>query len=147
MAELQILVVMPLVCGFVLFHDARLYTAAGIDRQALLGRPEPDFAGIRGSWTSCPNPSAGLSCSFGVATEYFAQFTCMSVIEVNCIFDAIEGKHQRLTCLGAVEVIFQKGYYSLCHKKSIGVVLAKDGRPLLTKLGRNSKEFSLPNKD
>jgi hypothetical protein len=107
--------------GFVLFHDVSLDTAAAVDLQALAGRPQPDFAGIRGTGTRSPGPSAGLPRCFGEAAEYFTQFACMSIIELDCIFDAVKGKQNCLTCLGAVEVIFQKGYYSLCHKKSIGL--------------------------
>ena len=112
--------VCPSVRGLVLFHDVSLDTAAGIDWQALADSPQPDLAGIGGSWTSCPSPAAGLPGCLGVAAECFTQFVCMSIIEIDCIFDAVKGKRKCLTCVGAVEVIFQKGYYSLCHKKSLG---------------------------
>ena len=97
---------MALVRGFVLFHDVSLDTAAGIDRQALADRPQPDFAGIGGSWTSCPSPPAGLPGCFGVAAEYFAQFPCMRIIEIDCVVDAVKGKRKCFSCRGAVEVIF-----------------------------------------
>ena len=103
-------------CGFVLFHNVGLDTAAGIDLQSLAGSPQPDFAGILGTGTSRPGPPAGLPGCFGKATQYLTQFACMNIIEIDRIFDAIKGKQKCFTCLGAVEVIFQKGYYSLCHK-------------------------------
>ena len=105
-AELKIWKVLPLVRGFVLFHDVSLDTAAGIDWQALVGRPQPDFAGIGGSWTSCPSSPAGLTGCFGVVAEYFTHFLCVSSIEIDCIFDAVKGKRKCFACLGAVEVIF-----------------------------------------
>ncbi|AOT03241.1 hypothetical protein ASPU41_07680 [Arthrobacter sp. U41] len=98
--------VWPLVRGFVLFHDVSLDAAAGIDWQSLVCCPEPDFAGVGGRRTSCPSPPAGLPGRFGVAAEYFTQFACMSIIEIDCIFDAVEGKRECLTCFGAVEVVF-----------------------------------------
>ena len=113
--------VLPLMCGFVLFHDVSLDTATGVDLEALVGRPQPDFAGIGGTGTGPPGPAAGLPGCFGKTAEYFTQFACMSIIEIDCIFDAVKGKRNCLTCLGSVEVIFQKGYYSSCHKESIGL--------------------------
>jgi hypothetical protein len=106
---------LPLVCGFVLFHDVSLDTAAGVDLQALAGRPQPDFAGIGGTGTGRPGPPTGLPGCFGKAAAYFTQFAGMRIIEIDCIVDAVKGKQNCLTCLGSVDVIFQKGYYSLCH--------------------------------
>jgi hypothetical protein len=105
----------PLVRGFVLFHDVGLDPAAGVDLQALAGRPQPDFAGSGGTGTNRPGPPPGLPRCLGKAAEYVTQFACMSIIEIDCIFDPVKGKQNCLACLGAVEVIFQKGYYSLCH--------------------------------
>lgn len=48
----------------------------------------------------------------------------MSVIEIDCIFDAVQGKQNRVPCLGALEVIFQKYYYSLCHLERLLVLSA-----------------------
>lgn len=46
---------------------------------------------------------------------------CVSVIEIDCVLDAVKGERNCLAGRGAVKVIFQKGYYSSCHRKSIGL--------------------------
>ncbi|MCU1531317.1 MAG: hypothetical protein JWO49_888 [Arthrobacter sp.] len=113
--------VLPLVRGVVFFHDVGLDPAAGVDLQALAGRPQPDFACSGGTGTNRPGPPAGLPRRLGKAAECFPQFAGMGIIEISGIVDAVQGKQNCLAGLGAVEVIFQKGYYSLCHKKSIGL--------------------------
>lgn len=95
-------------CRGVLLHYVSLDTAAGINLDAVVCRPEPDSPGVSAATagtTYRPAASAGLTCHCCEFAESLAEFFSVGFIEIDLIFGAVDSEGDSLIRIGAVEIV------------------------------------------
>jgi hypothetical protein len=108
---------------FVLLHNVRLDTTTRINWYSVLGRPHPYRFGVRaavrrGLSPGCrtTSPASYPAANVGETRQCFTQFACMSLIEVNLVFTAVEGERNRFASLRPINIIFKQNDCLFCHE-------------------------------
>lgn len=114
---------MLLMSGFVLLYDIRLNTTARVHLDAILGRPHPYRLGVRTTLCGLRTSRHGtatrpgyLATGVGKTHQGLAQLICVSLIEINFIFTAIQSERYRFRSFRTVNIIFQQHDCLFCHE-------------------------------